>query len=622
MKINIVQDKKLAIAVSLVLLTNACADQKQQAQAWPYFDAYRASSKKLCEFGGEGVNLSPSGKHAVFYQDIASKTTVVGVGRRLSILNLDCAFKTGAEETCMTGAEAYKSVRALAWDKNERGLYLVENGQMLSRMVFDAQTGQGRIGQRIPIDKQVATTSVVWGAIPSDTAETAAAYLAAGKAATMHTAVPGDMLMGLFMDSHGPIGALVENFHGLDLAVLTSNARTPTAFKGVELPQGKLTRPLGSAGLPWLSDVGIAPDMPAGALPPFAKPLIASNNGRLLGYFDKARLYINSTAKGAKSLEAAVAEALGKHPGFYIHDLATSDGSDYGLILKKVNAGKVIVLSRSGRRFLQSCPANNTAGEPTDFSLAQLSLGADDWPLHGLMAKASGTKGLVVFFRGGPRGTIANLDSNSIREYMDAGWNVLAVNYSGNLGTGSGVSSRLRTQGMVEAMRKDAEYTASFIRKLNPAGQLVIHGESLGGPLAKLTSDALEVPHRLVLIAPLLRLQPPEHWVGKSGTPFSPRPNLTYQKNFEAAMLGVSDQNRAASQLALDGLYKVKSDSRLSFAAYAREDLVSQPAHGQFVADQVLMLRGGHDFVTAHPELWSAVFAWLGSPPRPVPAVP
>lgn len=614
--------KRLTLVASLALLTSACADQKQHAQAGPFFDAYKASLNDLCVFGSEGVRLSPNGKHAVFDQGIDSKTSVVSAGRKLTVLNLDCAYRAGSLDACMTGAEAYKSIRALAWDKNERGLYLIENSQTLSHMVFDSQTGLGRVFQRLSIDRVVGNNAVVWGGISSGGAETTAAYLAAGKAAAIRRALRGDVVIGLFMDDQGVVGALAENFRDLELTILTSDARTPTAFKGAELRRGVLTRSPGSGGLPWLTDMGITAGLAGDTPRPFGKPLIASSNGRLLGYFDNARLYISSTAKMAKGLEAAVAGVLSKHPGFHLHDLATSDGKDYALILKKVNSGKLIVLSKDGRHVQQSCLASDSLGGSADFSLAQLNLGTDDWPLHGLMTRATSTKGLVVYFRGGPGGTVAEFDSYPIRRYLSAGWNVLAVNYSGNLGTGSGVSSRLRTQGMVEAMRKDAEHTANFIRQLNPAGLLVIHGESLGGPVAKLTSDALGKPHRLVLIAPLLRLQPPEQWVSKVVTPFSLRPNLDYQKNFEEAMLGVSDRNRAVSQLAMDGLYKVKSGDRLSFAAYAQDDLFSQATHSLFAADQVLMLGGGHEFVTAQPELWPAVFNWLDSPSRPVPVVP
>lgn len=597
---------------------------------FPTYEAYAASLDEICTAGGEGVVLSPSGKYATFDQGVYRQTSVVPQGSRLAILDIPCAVSQASLKQCLTGIGAFSNIRDLAWSHDETSLYAVENNSTLMRIGFSSVDGRSvaRVLERAPLLSQdVGLYAMRLGTTSANSVHEENELLEQGRRAAINGLPANEFIpIGIFIGPNGWYGALLEEQRNLQLHVTINGTRKPTPLKSREVPTARLvTRKLPMRHMNhdvFIADPGVffdvGDDYPkASVTRQFTKPIISSRDGSYLGEFSKFSVDISDVVENKNSIINQVNKRLIANPGYYIKSLSVTKNGDYAYILKDIDGRKEIGASNGDRLVYNYCHNGNAqARAQLPLEIRNLSVGEKGRGLYGTLITHARGRGLVVFFGGGPLNNVENYPY-SVRQYLQLGWDVFAVNYSGSTGNGPGVSSRLHVEGLANSLIKDAKLVADYLGKVSNDKKVIIHGESFGSLPAVAIDKYIKRPHRLILVAPFLRHQPPEAWANKDSTmaSFFGKVNTSYQKRYEAAIIGPEAAAPSGLQPEQDKILGLLSSRTPVLTIFAKEDYMSSEAHLPELWKRSTLttktILGTHDFITAQSETWSLIDSWL-----------
>ena len=519
---------------------------------------------------------------------------------------------------CAVGLLGLDGMRALTWSSGDSSLFAVENLTNLVRIDFGEDTlkATAEVGERAALDAEIAQTVVFSGATSHRRVAPLIEEVEAKRRAALRGMPATDFPIGVFIDAHGSIGALVENGVSLDLGVLADGKRHSTRLIAPEVPAASLALLDHGGRRPVLTDVGVLVDplseTPLPAVAPFSRAITSARDGTLLGRFSRDRIDLAERAQGKAELERKIALRRAADPRYYIRSAAADETGTLAYILKDVGAKRKIGLIVGGAEINHDCGQNGRLAYSA--SVETLVLGSEERPLFGILATQPDSAGLAVVFSGGPMTLIDDLSvMPTARHYLASGWDVLAVVYSGNLGSGTAVSGR-EPQHRLDAIEADAERTVAYLQAHHTGRRIIIHGESLGGIPAAVTSARIDLPHDLFLIAPLLKLRNPEEWSAKISEGVIPKVNSRHQRHFEKATLGVStDAERRLFNSRLSSIYEARRPGTPTFVAFGKSDPLSKPddlpRSWQSHTDQAI-INSGHFLMTVKDDAWTAFFAW------------
>lgn len=596
----------------------------------PSYDPYAATEDQLCIAGGEGVVLSPTGKYAIFDQGIYKQTSVTQQGRRIAILDISCAVSLNSVQQCLIGMEGFESVRALAWARDEQSLFLIENNKNILRLEFFSKNNRtsARIQERIPLpNRNIGLTVMRLGYTKSISANDENESLKHGWQLALKGQNPQNHLpFGLFIDSNGSSGAFLEDQRNLQLHFATNGIIKSIPIKSRELQTARLTTEL---NLPthkirdfYVVDSGILISTRDGdtTIPfgwPFVKPIISSYDGGVLGWFNKSEVKTTQTIDHGENIQGELKRRLAVNQGYFIHSVSITKTGEFAYILKDIDGRKEIGISKNGHTIRKYCHSgHDRITEKGRLTIRDIEIGETSRPLFGTLITQEKNRGLVVFFGGGPLNNTENY-AYSIRQYLRFGWDVLAVNYSGSVGTGSNVSGRLYSEGMSNALILDAEKVSTYLNKIYRDREIIIHGESFGALPAIAVDKYINYPHRLILIAPFLRHQPPEKWANKNKTmaKFFGKVNIEFQKRFEAAIIGKNAEMPSGLQAEQNDILRLLSSQTHVLSIFGQDDYMSSEEHiPEFWKNDTLTVKtisGIHDFITTQAETWKLINSWI-----------
>lgn len=320
------------------------------------------------------------------------------------------------------------------------------------------------------------------------------------------------------------VGNLVENLTDLSIGLQTSTQ----PIEAIELHATEVQRPVILAGdTRW--QIGDAGYVVVGQEKWLAgDPLLEALSGRVVGLVEgrQIRGLTRSASWGKINL------ALAKYETSYIASASYVASHDVlFVLLKDVFGGAIVVRLSAGRvttELTTSCRNDGRAPPKIAFD----DWGAIDRPLPVQRMSAGPTRKLVVYFHGGPGGQGAKKPANdAIRVYLDAGYDVALVEYSGSRGSGLGISRRLASE-QFDAVSKDVEEIGKRIGEFSTKyDEIALHGESYGAVYAATLQRSI-FPSFTVLVAPWLQYRKPQDWLPNG------QARWTYQEKFENRIFG------------------------------------------------------------------------------------
>lgn len=217
------------------------------------------------------------------------------------------------------------------------------------------------------------------------------------------------------------------------------------------------------------------------------------------------------------------------------------------------------------------------------------------------------SRGLVVYFHGGPgRSLRDDAYLNTIRNYLDLGYEVLAVDGVGSRDNGLRAMVDLRQDGM-QSILNDARVVADYVERISPSTNVVVvHGESFGGAQAIATSRQLD-DASLILVTPWLKHR-------EVNEVLDGQRQIRSQMSWEVAILGPRDApSSIAFRQSLSKLTKDHPLPRSALVIFAAGDRISRPEDiraGE--AEVVVLQRTPHELVMGQRETWRLIARHLG----------
>lgn len=569
--------------------------------------------KNLCDM--DAVGLSPTASYLVFSRAEFSATTLVPNSQRLVIASTPCIAAHGMTDGCMTTIEGLRPPRPVSWGLGDESLVLAENLENLVelRVARNANPLWMPFMRRVPMGK--ALGAVLSGFDPAtpllrDPALLEAARRAAGRTiwdkatpeTTIQLLVDGRHFASIRHDNP-TLGGMVR------IDGETAALPMPAPF----LKFGAFSH--GPGGTWHVSGLGVqfmrhgkawrAVDMPL-----FSRALISSRSGQLLGSYALRNVRFSVGGDKSRRAQSAIMQLLRDRPSAMLWRLSADERGNYALVLKNLDGSASFHASIRGHALRHECGKAESAS-PAAIRIVQA--GSPQWPLGLIELSPSAPRGVVAFFRGGPTGDPANeTDNKLVRQYLARGWAVLLAGYSGTVGSGVEVSTRLKAKGP-DALRQDAQAIARYIDTTYPRLPVIAHGESFGaGSAIALDSLMRGRAGGLVGMVPYLKSRPATEWL-QTEELFAG--DLNRQPVFERATIGVSDENRAAFNAALSELAKGRDPSRPAFFLFGSLDRASRPGdlpQAYCANTRILTVQATHRFAESD-ELNGEVDRWMAS---------
>lgn len=612
---------KVEVYVLLVGLVGACAGFtiNSKTNTVPIRSAaqtYQANESELCTAVGENVAISPDGKFAIFDQNISRDYSPVSDGTRLTVLNVQCAISKKSFHGCLTGISSMAGIRLMSWGSDGQSLFLIENNKHLLKIDLKATESKGEVVDQVQLHSRgIALTVMRMGTTDSISAQEENDQLEDLRIRALQ-GFNSQEAAGIFLKSNAVVGAIFEDSNDLHLYTVLGGVRQDLKTKWREVPKSQLAyKSLSSFKS---NEILIAADGAEASSSadsftsieglPFAKPMISSEDGSLLGYYNGSRVKLSGSPEFSNRVQEIIEKR--KNSNNFIQSIAASSNDVHAQIIKGIDGGKSIVVAASEGVVEKSCFSEGARTPKAD--VEYVVMGPSNWTVYSLSIRPSNSKGLIVFFGGGPLNNIEKLPF-SMRQFLQLNWSVLAVNYSGSIGSGTDVSGRLYNFGLKNAFRRDAAAVVDYL-KLNAQikERIVIYGESLGALPAISLDGLLDTSREMILVAPFLKHRPPSEWVkeeseeNKLAAPI----NISYQEKYEKYLIGEQVDKYQKEILRLK-----KTDAR-TLAIFAQNDRVSSSNHvpnfwrnGNFSVD---IVPGGHALSSAQPETWKIINNWMG----------
>lgn len=263
---------------------------------------------------------------------------------------------------------------------------------------------------------------------------------------------------------------------------------------------------------------------------------------------------------------------------------------------------------------------------PYVLDAAPIAIRRTDWgeaahPLPVTMYDREGADTLVVYLHGGPSVQAQGADIPlQVYAYLEAGFSVAVVEYSGSAGGPVELVQRIRVQGP-EAQQRDAAFISRAVTTERARyGRIGIHGDSFGGSL--LTQPGLIGSDFLIGLAPYLVHRDPETWTVRRRR----GEDLRRVRAQAAAQFGApgSPQRIGFEQALSENLAAWRPDAPTLIVVGDRDDF-SRPediasAAGAADIRRLVIPRGNHGTVFQDPRTTEAIRAFLGSVPVGEPA--
>lgn len=216
---------------------------------------------------------------------------------------------------------------------------------------------------------------------------------------------------------------------------------------------------------------------------------------------------------------------------------------------------------------------------------------------------AEGTRDAVLYFRGGPGGTLADDNWNlHALKLLRPNRDIIAVEYSGSLGGGNRLTRRLAKDGM-DALRQDVDRVASWLTKRKYRKVYLLAGSFGGVPAMVALARHRPLFSDSFLIAPVLKLQDPERWTKRGGglRSVSADTQLAYEL---ASFGGLEGRKQFAN-----ALYFAVAEAKLGendHLYFGELDDISKRDHlpNGTKPKIVVFPRTGHAVLGARSELW------------------
>lgn len=579
---------------------------------------YPGGADNLCEMnavGMDAVGLSPTASYLMFSRAEFRGTSLVLDSQRIVVANAPCIIERGMVDGCMTTIEGLRPPRPVSWGVGDKSLTIAENLENLVelRVASSANPLWMPFVRRVPVGKSLgAVLSSFDSATPllRDPALLEAARRAAGRT-IWDKATPETTIQLLIDGKH--LASIRHDNLTLGGAARIDGETAPLPIPISFLKFGAFSH--GPGGTWRVSGVGVqfvrhgkawhAVDMPL-----FSRALISSRSGQLLGSYALRDVRLSVDGGKSRRAQSAILQLLRERPGAMLWRLSADERGNYALVLKNLDGSPSFHASVGGRAFRHEC---NPRGPISPTAIRIVQAGSPQWPLGLIELSPPKPKGVVAFFRGGPTGDPADMtDDNSIRKYLARGWAVLLAGYSGTVGSGVEVSTRLKAKGP-DALRRDAEAVARYIDAAYPHLPVIAHGESFGGgPAIALDGLMRGRAGGLVGTVPYLKSRPAAEWL-QTEELFAG--DLDRQPIFERATIGVSDENRAAFNAGLSGLASGRDARRPAFFLFASFDRTSRPGdlpRPYCANSRIVTVNAPHRFADSE-DLRGQVDRWMAS---------
>lgn len=571
----------------------------------PLLEPVKSTSDFLCQF--DSVSVSPLGKAIVLERGVQSYSSTVHEGRDLAFVSIPCIKKSKDWASCNSFLTGLDGIRVLNWGENASSVTLVENHAWLTSATFDADSDEPtlKISKREPVNPVAAQTRVQYGTFPQTIASLKADVDPAGQ-----------QLLGYFVLDSDPIGSIAADLNTASVFLSGSGKQYATKLlpaEAIGLRMASLTSGRWAA-----VGSGLRVDLETGAQnnDDYGDPVIEKQTARFLGRIAMDGFHVDpDTGENQLSLVLgqAINRALGAHPSSFLVGAAADASGVAAFVLKDWEGNKTIeIVHPNGNSQLQC--GRSEAPLRANVTTRYIHMGRKHWPvLAANVSRADGAGPTVVIFSGGPAGDIGRIDFiSSVRKYIQRGFNVFVIAYSGSLGMGADISERLRP-GVVEALETDAEVVAEYLARRGYK-DIVIHGESLGAIPAAALAKHWRSSYKLVFLAPLLKYRNPDEWVGKVSTKLKSI-KVSTQRKFEQAMFGVTAETSAKLDSAIENFWlSANSASRNALFIFASDDPVSQISDMQgntMDGRTVVTVNGIHAVISALSSTWSAVDDFL-----------
>lgn len=495
----------------------------------------------------DSLRLSPDGRLAVLFQNqaAASPNMSLPIPGRITVFNLEC-LATGIDAgQCGTIVEGLNGVTPLAWSGSGQSLFVMSGTRDLFRLDVDAQSPVLAVpAEKVSGEHLDRNKIVILGTVDTDKADGLSNLMKHHlDIANRQTSEEAD-LVRMFIKSGDHLGSLYEERPSLRLRVAVQSSSSPLPLKSVHalspLLHMRSDRSFALAAMGILVMESGSADWVDAVVQPYEYPILSATSGNLLGTHTDSEIAVDENAfpKATRFIRDFYT------PSMFISGVSMSDQGALAVIRRAVDGRAVVgAVLPDGNTISIPCQGNvhskDISKATTEITIRDIDIGNIERRLHAkYYQKETEAQGLIVFLHGGPASTLGyGTSRGNIQRFLEFGWDVLAVEYSGSVGVGLDTSVRL-PQGGIEELRKDMDAVAAFLVQ-RPAGSMptVIHGESFGAmPAIMLAGSMQDKVSGLVLVAPFLLHRPPSTWTHDwpSGG-YGP----TYQEEFERAAIGV-----------------------------------------------------------------------------------
>lgn len=573
---------------------------------------YEGRAAQLCEWPVGEISISPTGEFVQLTQRLDNPISLAPRVIRTHLASRTCLARTGSLDACLFLIEGLDASRPLSWSEGDRRLFVSENrdGVAEFEMVPDGRP-LGRFLRRTSASRDVTDTVVTFGATRSTDVRDEVRRL---ENAYASDGVPGGMGIGTYVDPAGGAATLTRERPSLALFSVAVGTLRALGISAKAVEEAWLIRADPSEPLMFFAP-GLAANLRSTGwafrpVAPLSRPVLSSTTGALLGFHTPRNLQSSASAAGQRTLMLELSQHLQNQPGHVITSVAANERGDFGYVVSdSENARQPLVAGNlGGVRFAHRCGEQRTSGAAVEI----VDAGTAQWPITAISVTQPQPRRLVIFFQGGPGAGIEDF-AGLVRPYRERGWNVLVVAYSGSIGVGRETFSRLAGDA-VAALRRDAASVARYVERVAPDVPVVVHGGSFGAAPAVATDMLLR--HRaggLILMAPYLKSRHPSEWLRHFPMPGG---NEQYQLEVEAAVIGISDEDRrSAFNRDLDRLFRSRGEGRPSLLIFGRHDAISrQTDAGPFFErrSRSLVIDANH-WVSAYAESWAAVDRWIAA---------
>lgn len=209
------------------------------------------------------------------------------------------------------------------------------------------------------------------------------------------------------------------------------------------------------------------------------KPVISKSDGAVLGYHSLRQLNLQA---GNSALQFFVNEELKKRPGAILASFQITGDQDVGLLELNYLTNRKEWLFIDADGLITDLPCAPSVQKLDDFSVKPFVVD-DKHFLQAVRLDVLDEKGTVLFFRGGPRGSIGQSITNQpgLIYYLRKGYDVIAFDVSGSDDVLNVTNSRLYTNNN-EALAEDAQSILRYLQSHNELRNqnIILHGSSFG----------------------------------------------------------------------------------------------------------------------------------------------